>query len=379
MTSRGIDGFREVGRVRRGNRRLVRVPSAGLTACVRLGVVRGRRAHVWNRYRNICDDDAGVLGDASSRVGRVHAAVIRVTIACDVSSGPGPRLGTVAAVSTTPSENRRTGRPRRSGTPIDGDPRDEILAVASRLFSERGVAATTMAEIARRSGLQQSSVYHYFGNKEQVLGAIVAEANRAPLELVKRIRADGATPVVQLYRIIRADVAALCALPYDLNELHRLAARDPKTFARYWKERERLEVAFAEVIADGVDAGELQKVDARLAALTVMSNDEATQNWMRHDPRRKAQPRIGRRRALRDRDVSRRPDRARAALRAPRPRADPAECGRPRCPLRDARITRTAVISPTGVDNAAVFRWTFDRNRVLLRFGHGRNKGARDA
>ena len=64
--------------------------------------------------------------------------------------------------------------------------------------------------------------------------------------------------------------------------------RDPKTFARYWKERERLEVAFAEVVADGVDAGELREVDARLAALTVMSNDEATQNWMRHDPRRKA-------------------------------------------------------------------------------------------
>jgi TetR/AcrR family transcriptional regulator len=196
-------------------------------------------------------------------------------------------------VSTTPSANRRTGRPRRSGTPIEGDPRDEILAVASRLFSERGVAATTMAEIARRSGLQQSSVYHYFGNKEQVLGAIVAEANRAPLELVKRIRADGATPVVQLYRIIRADVAALCALPYDLNELHRLAARDPKTFARYWKEREQLHGAVAEVVREGVEAEELREVDAQLAALTVMSNDEATQNWMRHDPRRKARPGSG--------------------------------------------------------------------------------------
>ena len=144
-----------------------------------------------------------------------------------------------------------------------------------------------MAEIARRSGLQQSSVYHYFGNKEQVLGAIVAEANRAPLELVKRIRADGATPVVRLYRIIRADVAALCALPYDLNELHRVAARDPKTFARYWKEREQLHGAVAEVVSEGVEAGELRVVDPRLAALTVMSNDEATQNWMRHDPRRK--------------------------------------------------------------------------------------------
>jgi alanine-synthesizing transaminase len=41
----------------------------------------------------------------------------------------------------------------------------------------------------------------------QVLGAVVAEANRAPLELVDRIRDDPAPPVVQLYRIIRADVA----------------------------------------------------------------------------------------------------------------------------------------------------------------------------
>ena len=35
---------------------------------------------------------------------------------------------------------------------------------------------------------------------------------------------------MQLYRVIRADVAALCALPYDLNEIHRLAARDPEAF-----------------------------------------------------------------------------------------------------------------------------------------------------
>jgi TetR/AcrR family transcriptional regulator len=237
----------------------------------------------------MCFDLAGARSDESSRLAPVHAAVIRKDI-CSRCAGYRRGVTTTPASNRTPDPTKRTGRPRRNGTPLDGDPRDEILSVASRLFSERGVAATTMAEIARRSGLQQSSVYHYFGNKEQVLGAIVAEANRAPLELVKRIRADGATPVVQLYRIIRADVAALCALPYDLNELHRLAARDPKAFARYWKERDQLHGAVAEVVREGVDAGELRELDPRLAALTVMSNDEATQNWMRHDPRRETAP-----------------------------------------------------------------------------------------
>ncbi len=174
-----------------------------------------------------------------------------------------------------------------------GDPHPAILAVAGRLFAERGVAGTTMAEIARRSGLQQSSLYYYFRNKEHVLDEMIAEANRAPLELIERVRGDGGTAAVQLYRLIRADVAVLCTLPYDLNEIHRLAGRDPKSFARYWRDRERLVEGVTGVIADGVAAGDLRPVDPRLTALTVLSNDEATQNWLRSGESRPASSQSG--------------------------------------------------------------------------------------
>ena len=83
-----------------------------------------------------------------------------------------------------------------------------------------------MAEIARRSGLQQSSLYYYFRNKEQVLDEIVAEANRAPLALSPGSAPRGARPRCSSTGSIRTDVVALCALPYDINEVHRLAARD---------------------------------------------------------------------------------------------------------------------------------------------------------
>ena len=39
----------------------------------------------------------------------------------------------------------------------------------------------------------------------------------------------------------------------------------------------------AVIVREGVAAGELREVDARLAAMTIMSNDEAVQNWYRHD------------------------------------------------------------------------------------------------
>jgi AcrR family transcriptional regulator len=176
---------------------------------------------------------------------------------------------------------RRTGRPRRAARPVDGNARAEILAIAARLFAERGVAGTSMAEIARRSGLQQSSLYYYFRNKEQLLDELVAEANRAPLALVAQVRHQGGPAAVQLYRIVRADVVALSALPYDLNEVHRLAARDQQSFDGYWRDRSQLLDEVATVISSGIEAGELRDVDPRLLALTVLSNDEATQNWMR--------------------------------------------------------------------------------------------------
>jgi AcrR family transcriptional regulator len=177
---------------------------------------------------------------------------------------------------------RRTGRPRRRAqAPADGDARDQILAAASRLFAERGVAGTTMAEIARQSGLQQPSLYYYFRSKGQLLDELVAEANRAPLELVARVRAEGGDVAVQLYRIIRSDVVALSGLPYDLNELHRLAGRDPDAFARYWDERRALADQLAKLVEAGVERGELREVDPRVTALTVLANDEGTQNWLR--------------------------------------------------------------------------------------------------
>ncbi len=183
--------------------------------------------------------------------------------------------------AATPN-GRRTGRPRRVARPARGDdPRREIVAVAGQLFSERGLEGTTMAEIARRCGLQQPSLYYYFRSKQELLDALVVEANRAPLELLARVRKAGGSPAVQLYRLIRSDVVALGALPYDLNEIHRLAARDRHAFSRYWTEREQLVDGLAAIVRAGVQRGELRAVDPRLTALTVMANDEGTQNWLR--------------------------------------------------------------------------------------------------
>jgi AcrR family transcriptional regulator len=183
------------------------------------------------------------------------------------------------------SKGGRSGRPRLQPRSVDGDASDEILAAASELFDERGVTNTTMAQIAAGAGLRQSSLYYYFRSKEEILATIVAKANVVPLALLRRVRREPVEPAARLWRFVAGDVLALCALPFDINEVHRIAARDRQRFATYWKERRTLQSGLAAILREGLADGSLRDVNARLTALTLMSNDEAVQNWFRHDTR----------------------------------------------------------------------------------------------
>jgi TetR/AcrR family transcriptional regulator len=175
------------------------------------------------------------------------------------------------------------GRPRKVPQATPGDPREEIIAAATHLFARRGIAATTMAEIAEAAGLAASSLYYWFRSKQQILEVIVEDVNRAPLSFAEEIaRAEG--PVTdRLRRLIHFDVETLCAFPFDINEVHRMATEDSDAFARYWDDRNRLVAAVERLVAEGVDRRELRAVDPRLTALTLLANDEATQHWYRDD------------------------------------------------------------------------------------------------
>jgi len=169
---------------------------------------------------------------------------------------------------------------------VVGDPTEEILAAAGRLFGELGVEATTMSRLATEVGLGQSSLYYYFRSREEVVAALVAEANVVPLALIDRITAGEGTVAEKLHAFVVGDVEALCALPFDINEIHRIAGRERERFAGYWKERAQLERKLTALLKQGIEAGELRAVDPKLTTLTILANDEGTQNWYRLKPRK---------------------------------------------------------------------------------------------
>lgn len=51
--------------------------------------------------------------------------------------------------------------------------RKNIVSAASDLFMERGIAATSMDDIAKAAGYSKATLYVYFENKEEIVGILV--------------------------------------------------------------------------------------------------------------------------------------------------------------------------------------------------------------
>lgn len=122
-----------------------------------------------------------------------------------------------------------------------GSTRDKLIAVAERLFAERGVDATTLNEIGKAAGQRNVAACHYhFGSKEALLQAIldkhtpgIAERRHAILDECER------AGDVTLRVAVHAYVAPVAEKLHDTNggpEFIRLNAQLLAAHAMYFQQ-----------------------------------------------------------------------------------------------------------------------------------------------
>jgi AcrR family transcriptional regulator len=91
----------------------------------------------------------------------------------------------------------RTAR-RSIGRPLQAtavDARELLLDAALTLFAERGVAGTTIAEIAANAGVTPAMVHYYFSNRDRLLDAVAEER-------LKQIVTAVWSPVVETNKVV---------------------------------------------------------------------------------------------------------------------------------------------------------------------------------
>ena len=93
----------------------------------------------------------------------------------------------MASRTTVPAEGEDTPVPQR------------LLAVATRLFAERGYDRTSVQEIVEAAGVTKGALYHYFGSKDDLLHEVYARMLRLQQQRLDAV-ADSGAPVEERLR-----------------------------------------------------------------------------------------------------------------------------------------------------------------------------------
>jgi AcrR family transcriptional regulator len=96
-----------------------------------------------------------------------------------------------------------------NGTAATSDRRAELLALAARMFAERGLKATTVRDIADAAGILSGSLYHHFDSKESMVDEILRGFLDALFARYRQIAAQGLQPREALEQIVVASFEAI--------------------------------------------------------------------------------------------------------------------------------------------------------------------------
>jgi AcrR family transcriptional regulator len=163
--------------------------------------------------------------------------------------------------------------PNAPGAPPTGrrDRREDLLAAAARRFVAVGIRRTTMEDIAREARAGKATLYRHFANKDAVIDALL-EREAARFEHGLRAAAadhDGAAE--------RIEAAFLVGVRFFVDHPVMTRGRDeepgillPRITANAGPVVSRGLELFTDLIAEGVERGELRPVDPPAAAEIVV-------------------------------------------------------------------------------------------------------------
>jgi TetR/AcrR family transcriptional regulator, cholesterol catabolism regulator len=160
--------------------------------------------------------------------------------------------------------------------PAPAHVREDIIAAATRVFSERGYHAASMIDIAEAVGIRKPSLYHHVRKKEDLLFAIHEQLIDELIDHTTAVLEATDDPAQKVREVLRVTM--------EFVARHRdgvtVFLQERRAFSgERWNElvvkRDRYEKMVSGAIADGMAGGTFIELPPRIAARAVL----AMANW----------------------------------------------------------------------------------------------------
>jgi AcrR family transcriptional regulator len=169
--------------------------------------------------------------------------------------------------------------PVRRGRP--GYDLESLLAVAVRLFNERGYDGTSMEDLSRKLGITKSAIYHHVPSKEELLRLAVNRALDSLFAEVDRLDEVGGRAIDRLEHLVRGSVVVLAGqLPFVtlLLRVRGNTKAEREALAR----RREFDHLVADLVARAAAEGDLRSdIDPAVTARLLFGMVNSLTEWYR--------------------------------------------------------------------------------------------------
>lgn len=147
--------------------------------------------------------------------------------------------------------------------------RERILREASHQFAARGYFGSSTRDIAAKVGIRQPSLFHHFPSKQAIFQELLSYSlDDSALVADYLAHADG-SPAARLYRFLVEDFRYLMNSPYDLRSIFNNDVLLDDEFAPWGQTAIELHVAVADIIRQGIEAGDFIDIEVSFARQAV--------------------------------------------------------------------------------------------------------------
>jgi AcrR family transcriptional regulator len=183
-------------------------------------------------------------------------------------------------VTASPGSVAQPAQPAaRRGRP--GYDLESLLAVAAKLFNERGYDGTSMEDLSRRLGITKSAIYHHVPSKQELLRLAINRALDALFaEAAKLEQVDGRA-IDRLEHLVRGSVLVLAGnLPF-VTLLLRVRG-NTKVEREALARRREFDHLVADLVAQAAAEGDLRAdIDSAVTARLLFGLVNSLIEWYR--------------------------------------------------------------------------------------------------
>jgi AcrR family transcriptional regulator len=160
--------------------------------------------------------------------------------------------------------------------------KDTIIEKASKLFREKGFGAASMRDLAEHVGVEAASLYNHIQSKSEILQAICFKVANDFLSHLDAVQASSEPILKKLELIIRFHIRMMMdQFEFVYISDHEWRHLPEPYLSNYLNQRRNYRRSLSELIARGIERGEVKTIEPYVAVLTMLSAISGIESWHR--------------------------------------------------------------------------------------------------